>query len=308
MAKEAYYFSHDSNARLDDKILELRAEFGWHGYGLFWAVIETLRDCSNYTYPSNARAGLALSLNIAKTDLEQFLNVAVKLGLLVEEEGVIYSESLMKRMEDIDEKRRKRAEAGRLGGIAKSNGKQISSNAKANPSKEKKVKESKVKEKKEKETTIVVGQADPVNSDYEIEGGSGLMQAPHFSSAHQNFIKIYCDWFHGKTGVAPKMNAGDGKAAKELLPYLKNQSLEKTDSGAIKAFEYILKNWHKLEPFIQKQTKLVQIGANINNILDQLKNGTPSNSRPSANESAAIAANEAREILRRDRERRKVES
>jgi hypothetical protein len=146
MNKEAYYFSHDANARHDDKILELRAEFGWEGYGLFWAIVETLRDCSDYAYPSNAKAGLALSLNIDKTKLEQFLKVAIKLRLFIEKDGVIYSESLMRRMGDIDEKRRKRAEAGRLGGTAKAKAKQSSSNAKAKASKESKVKESKVKD------------------------------------------------------------------------------------------------------------------------------------------------------------------
>jgi len=41
MKKEAYYFSLDSNARDDPKILQLRMEMGWEGYGLFWAIIET---------------------------------------------------------------------------------------------------------------------------------------------------------------------------------------------------------------------------------------------------------------------------
>lgn len=143
MPKEAYFFSHDANARSDDKILELRSEFGWEGYGLFWAIVETLRDCSNYSYPSNAKAGLALSLNIDKTKLEHFLKRAIALGLFVEKNGCIFSESLMRRMEQVDAKRRKRAEAGRLGGQAKAKGKQRSSNAKAKASKERKEKESK---------------------------------------------------------------------------------------------------------------------------------------------------------------------
>ncbi|GAA4299590.1 Lin1244/Lin1753 domain-containing protein [Nibribacter koreensis] len=143
MAKEAYYFSHDANARHDDRILELRSEFGWEGYGLYWAIVETLRDCSNYSYPSNARAGLALSLSIDKSKLEHFLNTAISLGLFIEKEGAIYSESLMRRMEDVDAKRRLRAEAGRKGGIAKAKLKHSSGKSLAKPSKEKKEKESK---------------------------------------------------------------------------------------------------------------------------------------------------------------------
>jgi len=36
MKKEAYYFSHDSNARQDEKIIKLRMKLGWEGYGLYW--------------------------------------------------------------------------------------------------------------------------------------------------------------------------------------------------------------------------------------------------------------------------------
>jgi len=42
MSKDAYYFSHDANAQDDEKILDLRADYGWEGYGLFWAVIEEI--------------------------------------------------------------------------------------------------------------------------------------------------------------------------------------------------------------------------------------------------------------------------
>jgi len=149
MAKEAYYFSHDSNARSDEKILQLRAEFGWEGYGLYWAIIETLRESSDYSFSSNAKAGLALSLNTTKEKLNDILELCFEESLLVEKDGRFFSESLMIRMEQIDEKRRKRAEAGRKGGVAKAKAKQRSSNAKAKPSKEKKRKESKVKESKE---------------------------------------------------------------------------------------------------------------------------------------------------------------
>lgn len=149
MAKEAYYFSHDSNARSDEKILQLRAEFGWEGYGLYWAIIETLRESSDYSFSSNAKAGLAISLNTTKEKLNDILELCFNESLLIEKDGRFFSESLMTRMEQVDEKRRKRAEAGRLGGIAKASLKQKSSNALANSSKESKVKEKKGKGKEQ---------------------------------------------------------------------------------------------------------------------------------------------------------------
>ena len=34
MSKDAYYFSHDSNAQHDPKILRMMAKRGWKAYGL----------------------------------------------------------------------------------------------------------------------------------------------------------------------------------------------------------------------------------------------------------------------------------
>ena len=48
MKKEAYYFSHDANAKDDPKILQLRMHLGWEGYGLFWGLIELLRNQPDY--------------------------------------------------------------------------------------------------------------------------------------------------------------------------------------------------------------------------------------------------------------------
>ena len=42
--KETYYFSHDYNARNDQRILQLRFKFGWEGYGIYWALLETMAE------------------------------------------------------------------------------------------------------------------------------------------------------------------------------------------------------------------------------------------------------------------------
>ena len=42
--KDVGYFSHDSNAHRDYKMVKLRTKLGWGGYGLFWAIIENLRN------------------------------------------------------------------------------------------------------------------------------------------------------------------------------------------------------------------------------------------------------------------------
>jgi hypothetical protein len=42
--KDAYYFSHDTNARNDPKIAAMRQSYGVEGYGLYWIVVEMLAE------------------------------------------------------------------------------------------------------------------------------------------------------------------------------------------------------------------------------------------------------------------------
>lgn len=46
--KETYYFSHDYNARSDEKIIKLISKTGWEGYGLYWAIIEKLYEANGF--------------------------------------------------------------------------------------------------------------------------------------------------------------------------------------------------------------------------------------------------------------------
>lgn len=47
MAKDTFYFSHDYNARSDEKIKKLIMKHGLLGYGLFWAIVEDLYQNAN---------------------------------------------------------------------------------------------------------------------------------------------------------------------------------------------------------------------------------------------------------------------
>lgn len=42
------YFSHDSNARNSDKIILLRAQMGAEGYGIYFMILERLREEPTY--------------------------------------------------------------------------------------------------------------------------------------------------------------------------------------------------------------------------------------------------------------------
>ena len=108
MAKEAYYFSHDANARHDEKILELRAEYGWEGYGIYWAVIESLRDADGYKYNRKRLAGLALSLGVPKALLE---SVLFDFDLFRSDDEYVWSERLLRTMNKKEELSKERRDA-----------------------------------------------------------------------------------------------------------------------------------------------------------------------------------------------------
>jgi len=48
MQKRTFYFSHDYNARNDEKIIKLISKEGWEGYGIYWAIIEKLYEAEGF--------------------------------------------------------------------------------------------------------------------------------------------------------------------------------------------------------------------------------------------------------------------
>jgi hypothetical protein len=51
MQKDAFYFPHFSNARNDRKLRRVRKELGIEGYGIYFMVLEVLRDQEGFKYP-----------------------------------------------------------------------------------------------------------------------------------------------------------------------------------------------------------------------------------------------------------------
>ena len=111
--KDAYYFPHDSNAKDDPKCIMLIEELGLEGYGIFWALIETLRDQPDYKAPVAMLPALARRYNSSG---EKFKAVVSRYGLFqVDQEEFFYSSSFRTRMNAIDLKRKELSEAGKRG-------------------------------------------------------------------------------------------------------------------------------------------------------------------------------------------------
>ncbi len=140
MAKDTYYFSHDYNARNDEKILELRAEYGAEGYGIFWMIIETMAENNNAGLQKCLIGGLSLSYGIAKGKLSAIIDTSLKIELFYENEGFIFSKRLITHKESIKEYKKERSESGKIGADKRwgKNGSAIANDSKG---KETKVKE-----------------------------------------------------------------------------------------------------------------------------------------------------------------------
>ncbi|TLS37769.1 DnaD domain protein [Pseudalkalibacillus caeni] len=156
--KEAYYFSHDSNARHDPKVLAMRSVYGAEGYGWYWIIIEMLRDQNDYQielskYCWNA---LAMQMQCDAETAHKFVDDCIQeFGLFISDENHFWSESLKNRMKKRDEKSEKAKKAaqkrwkkansdkGSEQTDSESNAGAMQTQSKGNALKEKKGKESK---------------------------------------------------------------------------------------------------------------------------------------------------------------------
>ena len=111
------YFSHDSNARNDDKILALRMELGALGYGIYFMLLERMREEADYSCTTSYRV-LAFDLH---EDADNIKRVVEDFGLFefADDGTKFYSDSFNKRMEQMEAKRKKKSEAGKKGAKAK---------------------------------------------------------------------------------------------------------------------------------------------------------------------------------------------
>lgn len=111
MAKDSFYFQHDYNARNDEKILDLRSEYGAEGYGIFWMIVETMAENENGGVTSSFIGGLSLGFGVAKSRLSEIIEYCIKVGLFYEKDGFYFS----KRLLTYKEFRKQMAEYGKLG-------------------------------------------------------------------------------------------------------------------------------------------------------------------------------------------------
>ncbi len=117
MANSAYWFKHDTNAKDDYKVMLLMDQLGLEGYGIFWVLIEVLREQAGYVYPVNMLPILAKRYG---SSTEKFKTVVFNYGLFeVFDDTDFASHALLKRMGEYDKYCEQRRIAGSKGGLQK---------------------------------------------------------------------------------------------------------------------------------------------------------------------------------------------
>jgi len=163
MSKDAFYFSHDANARNDPKILAMRSICGSEGYGWYWMLIELMREQENYClsiagkYDYNA---IAMQLQCEPDAIKTFITDCINEFHLYETDGQLFwSDSLLRRMGKMNKLRDKRKLAAHKGAEARwSDAKRMPNACQTDAidmpkhAKEKKTKEKKIETKSNKIT------------------------------------------------------------------------------------------------------------------------------------------------------------
>jgi hypothetical protein len=195
----ADYFSHDYNSRQDPKIAALIGQFGYEGYGIWWAFVEVLHEQGGKIekFPK-LFDGLARVLSTNEALLKQIISASIcELHLLKEDETHIWSERVLRNFQEREDKRLKKVEAGRKGGIlsGESRGKMGSKTKQGLKQKE----ANEAKERKGKESICGFTKPTPTEvTDYAKSIGYGL-DGEYFCSVNDSK-----GWLVGKTKTPMK--------------------------------------------------------------------------------------------------------
>jgi len=127
------YFPHDYFARNDIKCQALISDFGYEGYGLYVAIYEILHEQGGKIkkFPK-LYEGLAFQLKVENEPFIKLIEALIKqYELLAQDDNYIWSNRVLKNLDEIKKKFELKSKAGRLGGLKSGNIKQKQSNDKA---------------------------------------------------------------------------------------------------------------------------------------------------------------------------------
>jgi hypothetical protein len=193
MAKDTFYFSHDYNARNDEKIKRLIKKHLYRGYGIYWAIIEDLYNNANALQLDYD--GIAFDLH---EDAEIVKSVIHDFGLFVFNGDIFGSLSVQKRLDERNSKSKKARESA----LYRWNNTTDNTNAIRTQCDSNAIKERKEKERKEKESIgitdseILTHKPNPeIEKNLPPKGRLGIDYRPAYSDLDEEFRKMYSEVF-----------------------------------------------------------------------------------------------------------------
>lgn len=246
------YFSHDSNARNSDKLMKVRMKLGAEGYGIFFMLIERLREEEGYKSTIDYDT-LAFDLRVDAEKVKQVVE-NYELFNFTEDGKYFYSDSFNERMEMMDVRAQQRKSKAKKAAEARWNKqsedtsnaqalpKQCSSNAQALLNHANKIKLNKIKLNKTKinKSKVVVA---------ETNEAENLADEPAATTA-QKQISDVLNFYENHFGMTSDyIRQSILKWCNDLNPELVKRALEISVEDNVLKFRYanaILVDWaHK---------------------------------------------------------------
>ena len=245
------YFSHDSNARNSDKLMKVRMKLGAEGYGIFFMLIERLREEEGYKSTIDYNT-LAFDLRV---DAEKVKQVVENYDLFkfTEDGKYFYSDSFNERMEMMDVRAQQRKSKAKKAAEARWNKqsedtsnaqalpKQCSSNAQALLNHANKIKLNKIKLNKTKinKSKVVVA---------ETNEAENLADEPA-ATTEQKQISDVLNFYENHFGMmSDYIRQSILKWCNDLNPELVKRALEISVEDNVLKFRYanaIMVDWDK---------------------------------------------------------------
>lgn len=113
MSKDAFWFKHDSNASRDLRLMQIKAIYGLEGLGVFWSIVEVLREQKGYKWEEKQVNILAKIIDCDVQKLNNFLTDCKRISLFSFENGHIFSNRLIKDMKVWESKKKNRTKEER---------------------------------------------------------------------------------------------------------------------------------------------------------------------------------------------------
>jgi hypothetical protein len=182
MPKDTFYFSHDYNARNDEKIKRLIRKHGMIGYGIFWSIVEDLYNNANALRTDYD--GIAYDL---RSDSEIVASVVNEFDLFIFNGDFFGSNSVQERL---DQRNNKSESARKSASYRWENANALQTQSEGNAKKERKGKEIKGKEIKIKYRDNI-SLTEKENEKLVLEFGEGVVKRCYDFLASYKVEKSY---------------------------------------------------------------------------------------------------------------------